>query len=515
MNDRRLTYRPGIEFATTSRCNYRCRMCRWGEKEASRELLKADPNMTMDLFRRVLEESAAICSYVSLTSTGEFLCDPLKDERMAILGDFLRRHEYIKFIQTTNASMLNAENLAFLQDAPDVTFFISLDSTDALEYASIRRPGFLSNVETNIFKLRATLKALNVRRVALRFMVVLMKRTLFSLPGIIRLASRVGATLYYEHVAKFGNSDEMAAESLYTVPALANRFLEKCIALADHLNVNLDRCPSPFALVPLEVSTMPAALSCYQLEETGHVRVLANGDVLPCCGPGNLVIGNANDQPITEILFGEKVEAYRAAIAAGNPLPPCDHCRFLQRSSKLLYDAKDYGWDIPDHERCYDDNPNLERYGFFSWLSELPNTRLRTVLTNQYLSRASKMLQHSGIADLASDELAKAAQANRCLFPLYRAGETILVYGAGVDARWLYKNTILKDMPIVGFADSDSSKQGRALFDFPIVAPRDMAGLSPRHVVLASRRYKKAILETIRGNLGVNASVAIPLCAEE
>ena len=254
---------------------------------------------------------------------------------------------------------------------------------------------------------------------------------------------------------------------------------------------------------------------CYQLEEIGHlVRVLANGDVLPCCGPGNLVIGNANSQHINEILFGKKVDEYRESIAAGKPLPPCDHCRFLQRSSSSLYDAKDYGWDIPEPTRCYDENPDLEQQGFFAWLSELPDTRLRAVLTDHYRSRARKIVESPGVEDTTSAELSKVTQANRSLFPAYRSGGPVIVYGAGVDARWLYKHTILKHLPIVAFADADPSKQGGHLFDIPIIAPEEMATQSPHHVILASRRYQKEIQETVRDKLRGEVAISVPLTAE-
>ena len=241
-------------------------MCFWSNPETAKELSDNDPTMSMDLFRRGLREAIPWVRSVGLAAGGEYLSDPMLEERLAVLGEALRMHPEVYFEGISNASMLRRETLGFLRRVQRAVFTLSIDSADALVYASVRRPGKLFRAEENIRQLRPALTALGVGFVHMSLNVVLMKRTLLTLPATIRLAHEIGATVNCDHAQGFG--PDLSRESLFGVPVFANLFLERCERLAKRLGVGFSR-PPPFAVTADEIrlARVERPSSCSQLDE--------------------------------------------------------------------------------------------------------------------------------------------------------------------------------------------------------------------------------------------------------
>jgi len=68
--------------------------------------------------------------------------------------------------------------------------------------------------------------------------------------------------------------------------------------------------------------------------DNGPLQIQWNGEVIPCCFDYNntIVLGNAFEQPIPEILAGERYRALREAHRSGefHKYPTCDNCDQLQ-----------------------------------------------------------------------------------------------------------------------------------------------------------------------------------------
>jgi MoaA/NifB/PqqE/SkfB family radical SAM enzyme len=486
------SYRPYIIINTTKRCNLRCRMCFWGKPEVARNLRQDDQTMPMELYRRALEESVPYGRALCLAGSGEFLTDPLHEERLQVLGETLRQHPEIMLYQTTNGTLLTADNLRFLQGVKKVGLTISIDSVDALTYASIRRPGGLSGVQATIRSLRSQLHELGLEEIHIRLNMVLMKRNIFSLPDVLRFAAEVQAVVFVDHPQGFGPAD-LHLESLFRFPVFANAFLRKCQALAERLNVEFQRPPA-FAIRPEEIgayheSLKDRKLSCYQLDKEGPVQVSANGDVSVCCQ--NLVFGNLNRQSFKEIFFSPRYAEYRQAIAEGNPLPPCDRCRHLYRSAPYLYESSVYGMNIPPESRNLDPEPDFEKEGFFDWLDELSEKQLRHHLRRDYASQA-KRLAGSGI----EEELATGARLEKMngeFLSWIRQGTKVVVCPAGKQSAWLLKHTLLPQVDILGFADRNPELQGKSFHGRQVIAPQDIATLKPDIVLISSDIHKVRI----------------------
>lgn len=491
------SYRPYIIINTTQRCNLRCRMCFWSKPEIAQALRQDDQTMPMELYRRTLDESVPYGRALCLAGSGEFLADTMREERLRILGDTLRAHPEIMLYQTTNGTLLSPENLQFLQGVKKVGFTLSIDSVDALTYASIRRPGGLAEVQATIRSLRKQLQELGLEEIHIRLNMVIMKRNIFSLPDVLRFAREVDAVVFVDHPQGFG-PDDLHQESLFRFPAFANAFLKKCQALAEILNVEFQRPPA-FAIQPDEIesyrnSFKDRKLSCYQLDREGPVQVSPNGDVSVCCQ--NLVFGNLNQQSFKEIFFSPRYTEYREAIAKGQPLPPCDQCRHLYRGAPYLYESSVYNMDIPPESRNLDPEPDFEKEGFFDWMSELSEKQLRHHLRHDYAARA-KRLSGSGIPDeLASFDRTK--RMNETILGWIQEKAKIVIYPAGKQTAWMLKHTLLPKADILALSDRNPGMHGKSSQGYPVVAPQEIPALEPDVLLIASDLHQKVILRELK-----------------
>ncbi len=489
-------YKPAVTIFTTQRCNYRCLMCFWNRPEIAEELQRDDRTMSMSLYNRVLNEITPYCSSISLTSNGEFLMDSLLKERMPPLIDTLRTSPEIKFFPISNASLLTRKKIKLFEGIPQIGFTISIDTVDPLEYASIRKPGELSGVLENIRSLRDNLNEIGVEDVHIQLNMVIMKRNIFSVPQALRFAKDVHATLFIDHPQGWG-PDDLKNESLFNVPVFANKFLGMCKDLAKKLNVAFD-APPPFAISTEEIkqyyeSKKGINTFCPQLNQNGPVLIAANGEVGICCQ--NIIFGNLNQQSFKDIFFSSKYVEYRDAIANGKPLPPCDNCRWLQRTSPYLYDSADYELDIPPESRNYDLEPDFVKEGFIDWLGEFDEKHLRKRLRQAYLARGKRLLNYELEQEL--DALKRQEDMNNQLVEWIQNNDRIVVYPAGGQAAWMLEHTIMSKLNILAFSDRSLKLQGKKFHGYNVVAPQEIGDLNAEMVIVASDLYKKQILRDL------------------
>ena len=489
-------YWPYIIINTTQRCNLRCRMCFWSNPEIARSIRQNDQTMEMGLYSRLLDECVPYGRAICLAGGGEFMSDPLRDQRLKVLGQTLREHPEIMLYQTTNGTLLSVQNLKFLQGVKKVGFTISIDSVDALTYASIRRPGGLAEVRATISSLREQLHELGLEEIHLRLNMVLMKRNIFSLPEILRFAKQVNAVVFVDHPQGFG-PDDLHLESLFRFPVFANQYLEKCKALAEILGVELQRPPA-FAIRSEEIaayhdSLKNRKLSCYQLDKEGPVQVSPNGDVSVCCQ--NLVFGNINELSFKEIFFSPRYTKYRQAIAIGKPLAPCDQCRHLYRGAPYLYESSVYNLDIPPESRNLESEPDFEKEGFFDWMDELSDKQLRHHLRQDYLAKAKKSSTVEITNEIASFERTKLM--NEAFLSWIQKELKIVVYPAGKQTAWLIKHTLLPKTNILALSDRNPTMHGKPFHGFPVIDPQEIRGYKADVVLVAADLHKTQIIREL------------------
>lgn len=95
--------------------------------------------------------------------------------------------------------------------------------------------------------------------------------------------------------------------------------------------------------------------------KNGPLQIQWNGEVIPCCYDYNnqIVLGNAFEQPIMDILSGAKYQALREAHEKGEfyKFPYCDQCdQLLQHDDALVYTNRH---DLPPSEAVKLSNTDL------------------------------------------------------------------------------------------------------------------------------------------------------------
>jgi MoaA/NifB/PqqE/SkfB family radical SAM enzyme len=93
----------------------------------------------------------------------------------------------------------------------------------------------------------------------------------------------------------------------------------------------------------------------------GPLQIQWNGEVIPCCYDYNnqIVLGNAFETPILEILYGDKYNALRDAHEKKDfyKFPYCDQCdQLLEHDDALVYTNRH---NLPNHEAVKLSNTDL------------------------------------------------------------------------------------------------------------------------------------------------------------
>jgi MoaA/NifB/PqqE/SkfB family radical SAM enzyme len=179
-----------------------------------------------------------------------------------------------------------------------------------------------------------------------RFGVVLMRRNIEELEGIVTLAWRLGVEeLNFFHMVTYEGLD-VGGESLVHHKALSNAYLQRALALADELGLTVVHAPAQFALLgqPGGVSDLargegpapekrgtPFGCVPYCPFPFSQVSADAGGHVLPCpFAHGEAAYGTVSaDTPFERVWLGPRFTELRTRILTGDPPAMCGRCPYL------------------------------------------------------------------------------------------------------------------------------------------------------------------------------------------
>lgn len=140
---------PCLQIEPTSVCNYRCVFCYQIDKEFTGRGNGHMGMMSLDLFKRVVDQAEGQCEAVTLASRGEPLICPDFDKMLEYLhGKFLG----VKI--NTNASLLDEKKSHAILQADINTLVFSADAATEPLYSQLRVKGNLERVLTNIRRFR-------------------------------------------------------------------------------------------------------------------------------------------------------------------------------------------------------------------------------------------------------------------------------------------------------------------------------------------------------------------------
>jgi tungsten cofactor oxidoreducase radical SAM maturase len=310
-----------LYIGPTTCCDLHCRTCIRNVWEAP------DAQMTMDTFQRLTEGLSDLpdLSRVVFTGFGE----PLIHPHLLEMIQAVREHG-LAVTLGTNGLRLDGQMARELVRLGVDRLVISVDGVKPETYAAVRGEG-LSRVLDNIRGLNEAKSELGSLIPALGIEFVVLRSNITELAELTGLASRINATrVLVSNVLPY--TEEMRAEILYGYeprpPLNAGGWPVKADAWVMWGTLDLPRMH------------WGAERRCRFVQDRAMV-VGWDGGVSPCYALSHnysyftvdgrrklvtrYVLGNVNDQPLTEIWMGEEYVRFRSEVR-GFHFPSCPNC---------------------------------------------------------------------------------------------------------------------------------------------------------------------------------------------
>ncbi len=302
-----------VEFNVIARCNAGCIMCNYGPHGDALEL---------DRFKRLADELLPTARKAMLIG-GEVLLHP----------DFYDMCEYASRFGVSLGMTTNLCSLADRRAEAIRRFFhvvrVSVNGATRRTYESIRTHLSFDRLQESLQTLAEIKRQRADLKLELAF--VAMRQNVAELPDTIEMAGRLG----FDSVAVSFVQIEgqlMVDDSLLFHRELANRYFDLARHKAEAFGLRLD-IPDNFDVTrqPFLAPEVPTVGHEQCLRPWQRVRVLTNGDVIPCCHLHSLPMGNAFADPFEQVWNGPKYAELREAIAGSSERLPgrCKHCQIL------------------------------------------------------------------------------------------------------------------------------------------------------------------------------------------
>ena len=319
-----------VWFALTGRCNLACVHCP--------RIAGVEPDIDMDgpLFEQVLEQVIPYAEEVDFggNNLGEQIIHP------AFVSAVERiREAGCRILLTSNATKLDA-NVSEVLARAGVRLRVSVDGVGG-NYEQVRRVSWDKLVE----RLRAYRDAVARHpesEPALEFAMTVFADNVSDLSELLRVAKELGADkVFVQHLLPKTRGQEL--QSLFFHRSSANAAFESARARAAELGVTVN-LPKPLdvgwvSLVKSDANDAAApekGLSPCYLPWTS-VNVLENGDVLPCCVGGSLIMGNLKKNTFDEIWNGPAFRKLRRTVNSKRPNAICAACGMRGGTSEKTY----------------------------------------------------------------------------------------------------------------------------------------------------------------------------------
>lgn len=143
-------YPPYLQIEPTSVCNYRCVFCYETDPTFTKKSNGHMGHMSLDLFKRVIDQAEGNVEFISLASRGEpLLCQEIEPMLAYTRGKFLNLK------MNTNASLLDESKCHAILQSGIKTLVFSADAAEEPLYSKLRVGGHLDKVLANIERFKA------------------------------------------------------------------------------------------------------------------------------------------------------------------------------------------------------------------------------------------------------------------------------------------------------------------------------------------------------------------------
>jgi len=140
---------PCLQVEPTSVCNYRCVFCYQIDEDFTKKSSGHMGMMTLETFKRIVDEAAGKCEAITLASRGEPLICPKIDEMLAYATG-----KFLALKMNTNAWFLDEAKCHAILQSNMNTLVFSADAASEPAYSQFRVGGSLDRVLKNVKRFR-------------------------------------------------------------------------------------------------------------------------------------------------------------------------------------------------------------------------------------------------------------------------------------------------------------------------------------------------------------------------
>ena len=329
----------------TSRCNLRCRMCRYWRTEE-------ETSLPTDQWRRILDELAGLgCRKVHFSGGEVFLRQDFLDlvEHASGLG--------LNVNMTTNGTLLTPERIRRLVRARAHSVSSSLDGPRPRIHDAAR--GVPGSFRRTVRALRRLVAEAGRRGHGpkLRLNFVLMQQNYLHLPEMLDLAADLGAVeLHPMPVDEKGERRNRLSRS--QIRRYNQEVAPRVLELRQRYGFSTaPELVYPFGLTEEDIRLSAAGLYARRAYDRRpclapwlHLFLAWDGECYLCCMTNGRMesLGNAARQSVGEVFRGPTLRRIRRRFLAGKPHPACARCDMFLAENRLLHQAlADFEPEIP------------------------------------------------------------------------------------------------------------------------------------------------------------------------
>jgi MoaA/NifB/PqqE/SkfB family radical SAM enzyme len=313
----------------TNRCNSLCTTC-----PRTFFPMESPADMTFERFQGIVDQFPVL-DRVVLHGLGEPM---LNHDLIRMIAYLKARPEKTHVVFNANSMALSQEKAVGLVTSGLDEYRASLDGATPETYKAIRGVNGLAKVTRNLRMLVETKRRLQSETPRISSWFIAMRENLHELLDVVRLSHEVGINEFYmQRFVYFGTGLGVEEQSLYHRLKEEEREL---VAKAEELCRELDMdfyaagATTPLSMMSSDEQSSRPWSECRRPTTLSYIT--ANGNVLSCCfvpfvshdymEVGDLILGNAFEQPFGEIWSGEAYREFRRRILTDDPARCCVGC---------------------------------------------------------------------------------------------------------------------------------------------------------------------------------------------
>jgi MoaA/NifB/PqqE/SkfB family radical SAM enzyme len=313
----------------TNRCNSLCTTC-----PRTFFPMESPADMTFERFKGIVDQFPVL-DRVVLHGLGE----PMLNRELIDMISYLKaRPEGTQVVFNANSLALTPRNAEGLVASGLDEYRASFDGATRETYKAVRGVDGLGKVVRNLRMLVETMKRLDSPTPYISAWFIAMRENLHELLDVVRLSNEIGINEFYmQRFVYFDTGLGVEEQSLYRRLKSEERDLvEQAEQLCRDLGMDFHAAgaTTPLNMMSPEVRSTRPWSECRRPTTLSYIT--ANGNVLSCCFVpfvshnypqiGDLILGNAFEQPFEEIWNGAPYKEFRRRILTDDPARCCVGC---------------------------------------------------------------------------------------------------------------------------------------------------------------------------------------------